>query len=124
LLPLKQRCWQPTDATSLRSSRTTSPWNPGFDPKNIDLNAALSFVESHYRSEIQTASVLTAYNEFVEGGAGWSGNVIIHCCNASCFLPPRSFANAATPHRPILCQHADAGDRPGDYEYRQSILCP
>ena len=34
--------------------------------RNIDLNAALSFVESHYRSEIQTISVLTAYDEFIE----------------------------------------------------------
>jgi integrase len=40
--------------------------------KNINLNAALLFVESHYRAEIQTASVLTAYNKFVEDGAGWS----------------------------------------------------
>lgn len=33
--------------------------------RDINLDAALSFVESHYRSEIQTASVLTAYNEFI-----------------------------------------------------------
>lgn len=33
--------------------------------KSIDLNAALLFVESHYRSEIQTISVLMAYNEFI-----------------------------------------------------------
>lgn len=46
--------------------------------KNIDLNTALSFVESHYRSEIQTASVLTAYNEFVEGGAGWAAKTREH----------------------------------------------
>lgn len=35
--------------------------------KDIDLNAALSFVESHYRSEIQTTSILTAQREFVDG---------------------------------------------------------
>lgn len=40
--------------------------------KNIDLNVALSFVESHYRSELQTISMLNAYNEFLEGGAAWT----------------------------------------------------
>ncbi|MCU0749475.1 MAG: hypothetical protein MUF13_08020 [Akkermansiaceae bacterium] len=40
--------------------------------KDIGLNAALSFVESHYRSEIQAVSVLNAYNEFLEGGAAWT----------------------------------------------------
>lgn len=34
--------------------------------KGIDMNTALSFVEKHYRSEIKTTSILTAYNEFVE----------------------------------------------------------
>ena len=40
--------------------------------KDIGLNAALSFVESHYRSEIQAVSVLNAYNEFLEGGTAWT----------------------------------------------------
>jgi integrase len=33
--------------------------------ESIDLNAALSFIESHYRPEIQTISVLMAYNHFI-----------------------------------------------------------
>jgi integrase len=35
--------------------------------KGIDLNTAISFVEGHYRSEIQTITVLNAFNKFVEG---------------------------------------------------------
>ena len=46
--------------------------------KDISLNAALTFVESHYRSEIQAVSVLNAYNDFLEGGAAWTAKTKEH----------------------------------------------
>jgi len=46
--------------------------------KDVDLNAAISFVEGHYRSEIQTISVLTAYGEFVSGRSPGSAKTKSH----------------------------------------------
>lgn len=37
--------------------------------KGIDLDGAISFAESHYRSEIQVVSVLNGYQEFIESKA-------------------------------------------------------
>jgi integrase len=46
--------------------------------KGINLDAALAFVDAHYRSEIKTVSVLTAYNEFVETRSSGSPKTKIH----------------------------------------------
>ena len=40
--------------------------------KGVNLDASLSFLESHFRGETQEISILNAYNEFVAGRTGGS----------------------------------------------------
>ncbi len=44
--------------------------------KGVNLDASLSFLESHFRGETQEVSVLNAYNEFVASRVGGSLNVM------------------------------------------------
>jgi integrase len=46
--------------------------------KEIDLNTAISFVDGHYRAEIQTVSVLAAYEQFLSSRSSSSAKTMNH----------------------------------------------